>query len=246
MDGKLDETLAETIWGGGLSSGRKKEKQFARMMCYQMEKSDREGWPASELMMKYGVEIEREDGCAMSSTKKRLESICKESPSGRVRVILDAKRRGNYEGEFWALTEAKPSPWGEVRMGTRLSLSGIPVDKSSRTVAKFVGGTESLKDIGQEGMEEEVPGWSDELDSPHSKESFCGHSGEEADNEESGGNGSVGGGVDGGAAETAKNARWLAARFKWWQSIRERSDNGRTRMNWREGMETLDDNVFCD
>ena len=120
MDGRLDECLAKAIWKGGqlrnpfrVMSARMKEKQRERLMSFQKRKTEQEGWPVSELMGKYGIKVEAEDGNEMGAVRMGQKASCGDIPTGRVRVCLNAWEPKDLSEKLWAT------------VGTRLSVGGF-------------------------------------------------------------------------------------------------------------------------
>ena len=99
----MDESLAFSLWNGtpvgslvAQGRSRKKEKQFARLIEFQLKLSLERGLPVSNVMSGLGsVDLSSQNFSELPAevvtTQRRLASICKEIPQGKCRVILDTR-----------------------------------------------------------------------------------------------------------------------------------------------------------
>ena len=94
----MDEALAISFWNEspvgslvGQRRSRRKEKQFARVIEFQMRLSRERGLPMSRVMTDLGSQNSQEFGAEVVTTWKHLDSICKAIPQGKCRVILDTR-----------------------------------------------------------------------------------------------------------------------------------------------------------
>ena len=248
VDGKLDESLARAIWGGSplgnpfkIMSARQRQKQFDRMMSFQKKKTESNGWPVSGLMIKYGVRVGEEGVHAERSGGGSQEATCREIPTGRVRVILDAKRPEDYSEGFWTPEGIKPILWDEPGMWAGAQLDGIPMGESMWSIMKTRGEGNNVGNYGGIEMEEDVPDWSGEgglglrLPAESQKDSTEGN---EQDGTEKSDHNELG--MDGGEA-VARSGRWMAAPL-----VEHMSFWGSPWLGLDGGMGTSEDDVFWD
>ena len=100
LEQSMDESLALSLWNGtpvgSLVGRRKKEKQFARLIEFQLKLSLERGLPMSEVMLGLGLVNasslnSSEPQAEVVTTREHLASICEAIPQGRCRVVLDTR-----------------------------------------------------------------------------------------------------------------------------------------------------------
>ena len=103
LEQSMDEALAFSLWNGtpvgslvGQRRSRKKEKQFARLIEYQLKLSLERGLPMSNVMSGLGsVDMSSQNSTELSAevvtTHRQLASVCEAIPQGKCRVIVDTR-----------------------------------------------------------------------------------------------------------------------------------------------------------
>ena len=100
LEQSMDESLAISLWNGtpvgSLVGRRRKEKQFARLIEFQLKLSLERGLPMSEVMLGLGLVNasslnSSEPPAEVVMTREHLAFICEAIPQGRCRVVLDTR-----------------------------------------------------------------------------------------------------------------------------------------------------------
>ena len=103
LEQSMDESLALSLWNGtpvgslvGQRRSSKKEKQFARLIEFQLKLSLERGLPMSGVMLGLGLvnasSLHSSEPLAeVVTTREHLASICEAIPQGRCRVVLDTR-----------------------------------------------------------------------------------------------------------------------------------------------------------
>ena len=112
LDHAMDEALTTSLWSGtpvgslvGQKRSRRKEKQFARLVEFQLKLTMERGLPMSNVMMGLGsvdLDMSSQNSPETSSqnsseppteivtTERRLAAICVAIPQGKCRIVVDA------------------------------------------------------------------------------------------------------------------------------------------------------------
>ena len=112
LEQAMDEALAFSLWSGtpvgslvGQKRSRRKEKQFARLVEFQLKLTMERGLPMSNVMMGLGsvdLDMSSQNSPETSSqnsseppteivtTERRLAAICVAIPQGKCRIVVDA------------------------------------------------------------------------------------------------------------------------------------------------------------
>ena len=100
LEQSMDESLAISLWNGtpenSLVGRRKKEKNFVRLLEFQLKLSLERGLPMTKVMMGLGLVDTSslnfsEPQAEVVTTREHMASICEAIPQGRCRVVLDTR-----------------------------------------------------------------------------------------------------------------------------------------------------------